>query len=108
MGRCACRRTGGTITAPELVKKLRQVGTFCGDITCLQLLFMHLAMLEACTDLAALASAQVAEDKQWAGVILRIDSPGGDALASDLIWHAHVAALCCLRSRFQGWGGGAC
>ncbi|KAK9846465.1 hypothetical protein WJX81_004557 [Elliptochloris bilobata] len=45
-------RTGGTITAPELVKKLRQV----------------------------------AEDKRWAGVILRIDSPGGDALASDLIW----------------------
>lgn len=47
----------------------------------------------------------MAEDKQWAGVILRIDSPGGDALASDLIWHAHAAALCFLP--FYDKGGAA-
>ena len=28
----------------------------------------------------------VANQKAFAGLILRVDSPGGDALASDLIW----------------------
>jgi ClpP class serine protease len=28
----------------------------------------------------------VASQKAFAGLILRVDSPGGDALASDLIW----------------------
>ena len=28
------------------------------------------------------------KDKRVAGVVLRIDSPGGDALASDLLWRA--------------------
>ena len=45
-------RTGGTITAGQLVQQIRLV----------------------------------ASQKAFAGLILRVDSPGGDALASDLIW----------------------
>ena len=31
---------------------------------------------------------QVARDKAVKALILRISSPGGDALASDIMWHA--------------------
>jgi protease IV len=31
---------------------------------------------------------RIAEDRRVRGVVLRIDSPGGDALASDLLWRA--------------------
>jgi protease-4 len=37
------------------------------------------------TIIEALRSAN--EDKQVAAIVLRVDSPGGSALASDLIWH---------------------
>jgi protease-4 len=33
---------------------------------------------------------QAAEDRDVRALVVRIDSPGGDALASDLIWHALV------------------
>ena len=32
------------------------------------------------------------EDKTIKAIVIRVDSPGGSGLASDIIWHAVVAA----------------
>lgn len=34
------------------------------------------------------AIKQATDDKSIKAIVLRVDSPGGSALASDLIWHA--------------------
>ena len=49
----------------------------------------------------------LAQDKSVAAVVLRVDSPGGDALASDLMWREVVKLGECVGRRLLGGGRGS-